>query len=207
MRLILLIITLSLPYSGFSQEDSKQSAPKIHKNSFYINPFSGFARTLNVSYERFLNQRFSASIGYLSGSIYPDGVEKKAENHFTQRGITIATRWYTRTYPSKTSEDFYFGPYFRYLNDELQDYDFKESGFVRDSVGDFVQRSESFSIWKIGGLIGSRQIYFKRLAIDAFAGIHYQVPSKNLLTSDELINRMAHKGVSFRVGIQAGFVF
>ncbi len=204
-KLVVALLYVSLSTTCIGQDSTSF---KTHKNTVYFNPLSVSLATANISYERFLNQRFSMRIGFLDGHIYPEGKSKRDVRslHFT--GGYLELRKYTRTYPGKTPEDFYFGPYLQAFYDEITDYQFtKDSGIIRDDSGTPLPQSFSVFIPKMGVMAGSRQIYFKRLAIDLNAGLHYQHPSEKVYTSTEIINLMARKGVSFRIGLHAGFCF
>lgn len=202
-RALLAILCASVFYVARGQE-----LPATFKNTVYINPLSPFVRTLNVSYERFLNQRFSMRIGGITGAIYPGGSSGSALRSFKYTGGTFEFRRYIRTYPGKTAEDFFFGPYLQAFKDQIKDFKYRKSeGYSRDVSGKPLKISIDPLVFKAGFMAGVRQIYFKRLAAEASAGIHYQHASEEVETSTEIINLMAADGISFRLGIHLGICF
>lgn len=211
---VILFLVTSNCYSGLCQStvsSSDKTNPakeqKILKNTLFLNVLSPLVRTLNLGYERALNQKFSAQIAFLKGSIYPQGISAADTNYFNQTGITGALKYYLRSYPGKTVEDFFLGPYLRYLDMEMQDFAFGDSGFEKDSLGRLKLNQSKGSSWKIGVQAGSRQIFFKRLAIEVFSGIHYQYSTGIRPVSSETINLISQQGIGFRMGITAGFCF
>jgi hypothetical protein len=206
MKKASLLFLIILPLLSMGQTPDEK--PRIFRNTLYVNFLSPFARTTNISYERFLNSRYSARLGYISGSILPEGTANRSTNFFKFNGGLLEFRRYGRVYPGKTTEDFYFGPYLQYFTDELSDFEYdKKEGFVRNSAGQLLLQNSTFNVVKAGGLVGTRQVFFRRLAIDLNAGIHYQVASKNIYSSNEIINLMGRQGLSFKFGFNAGFCF
>lgn len=206
MRIVFIVLLFISFTSTCAAGDSLQV--KSLRNTVYFNPLSAGAGTINISYERFLNRKFSLRIAAIKGQILPQGKSFESTRKFEFTGGTLELRSYTRIYPGRTTEDFYFGPYLQYFDDHILDLAFeKNAGFVLDEKGNTIPISSSFSVLKGGIMAGSRQVFFKRLSVDLQAGIHFQSPSKSTPVSSEIISLMTKQGVSFRIGLNLGYCF
>ncbi|MBC7923104.1 MAG: DUF3575 domain-containing protein [Ferruginibacter sp.] len=126
------------------------------QNLLKINPLSIFTLTGSVAYERVINDRMSAQLGFF----YTPPTVKLFDTRFNGFGFTPEFRYYPLESVA-APRGFYVAPYLRYQRFRLT-YD--------DPDNDQYDGSGVFSAFGGGVLVGGQWTFGDRISVDAFLG-------------------------------------
>lgn len=126
------------------------------QNLFKVNPLSIFTLTASVAYERVINDRMSAQLGFF----YTPPTIRLFNTRFDGFGLTPEFRYYLLESVA-APKGFYVAPYLRYQRFRLT-YD--------DPNDDRYDGTGTFSAFGGGVLVGGQWTFGDRISVDAFIG-------------------------------------
>ena len=177
-------LALAMIAASFAVNAQKTSE---RANAFKVNLFSPLVKTGSFFYERKLNEKSTAQLGFGFTSYTPDDVSLK--------GIFLTPEY--RFYLSgEAMNGFYVGPYVRYQNLKLED---KTPGSEGKAT------LNTFG----GGLVVGRQWLFSdRITLDIFAGPNYSAGDVKVKSGDDNFDVPGtFKGFGVRTGVTLGIAF
>ncbi|MBX2966413.1 MAG: DUF3575 domain-containing protein [Cyclobacteriaceae bacterium] len=163
------------------------AANAVHaQNVVKINILSPVVKTLNVSYERAINENSSFQLGFFY-SFWSNDVTK-----FNGFGITPEYRFYL----SQTSapEGVYVAPFLRYQSFGLEDSDDSSS-------------KADFSTFGGGVVIGKQWVFKEKITLDIFLGPAYYSGKLSGQSGNDNWDTGVFDGFGVRTGINFGFQF
>jgi hypothetical protein len=157
------------------------------QNAIKINLLSPLFRTLNLSYERALNEKSSFQLGvYFTGASVGDF-------KYSGTGITPEYRFYLSETPAP--EGFYVAPFLRYQNVKIEDKD----------------TSDKATLNAIGGgvVVGKQWIFKERVTLDIFLGPSFNSGKVKVESGDTDFDKLnpGFKGFGLRTGLTLGIAF
>lgn len=192
MKKFLFILLLSSQFMNAQDSTSKTDSTDFRKNEVRVNVVSLVASKINLTYERFLNPRFSLG---LSGS-YADS--KKLNDDFDEGYRNTVPKYeitpFVRYNLSKGLYSFYFAEVFVCANGG----DFKEKVRLIDGNGNgyYENQKSNYSDVALGGSLGYKIYFQKKIAVELLVGF-----GKNLIDTDK------SPDVISRVGLNVGYRF
>ncbi len=178
------------------------NSAKAQENVLKINIFSPIVRTASLFYERALNEKSSAQLGFFYTGY------KISDTKFSGFGITPEYRYYL------TGDDVlrgvYIGPFIRYQNFTLKNTYF-ESNY--DSNGNYLGETEKdgkATLSTIGGgvLIGHQWLFNDKISLDVFLGPSFNAGNLKVNSgSEDVFSTGAFDGFSVRFGLTFGYAF
>jgi len=183
MRLYVLLALLSFTFMN------AQDSTSVRKNEIRLDVLSLVASSkINISYERFLNDRFSTGVSANYGN------SKKTNDNFDNGYRNTIPKYeivpYLRYNLSKGISSFYFAEIFMSANGG----DFKETIRLVDdnNNGYYVNQKSNYFDLAAGGGLGYK-IYFKRkFAVEFLVGF-----GKNLINIDKSPDVISRVGLNF----------
>lgn len=166
-----------------------QDSTSIKKNEIRFDALSLITSTkFNVSYERFLNNRFSAglSTSYANSKKINDDFDEGYRNTIPKYEITPFLRYNL----SKGISSFYFAEVFMSANGG----DFKETIRLVDenNNGYYVNQKSTYSDLALGGGLGYKMYFKKRFAVEFLVGF-----GRNLINTDKSPDVISRVGLNF----------
>jgi hypothetical protein len=163
------------------------TANLVHaQNVVKINILSPIVKTLNMSYERAINENSSFQLGFFYTGWSNDLTK------FSGFGITPEYRFYLSETPAP--QGVYVAPFLRYQKFNVSD---KE---ISDSEADFSA---------IGGgvVIGKQWVFKEKITLDIFLGPAYTSGKVSGESGDSSFDTDVFDGFGLRTGINFGFKF
>lgn len=151
-----------------------------------INILSPIVKTINVSYERAINENGSFQLGFFYTGWSNDLTK------FSGFGITPEYRFYLSDSPAP--EGVYVAPFIRYQKFNISDKD------VSDSEADF-------SAFGGGVVIGKQWVFKDKITLDLFLGPAYYSGKVSGQSGNTTFDTDAFDGFGLRTGINFGFKF
>lgn len=193
MKKFLFILLLSSQFMNAQDSTSKQDSTSFRKNEIRVDVLSLVASSkINLTYERFLNQRFSLglSTSYADSKKINEDFDEGYRNTIPKYEITPFARYNL----SKGLYSFYFAEVFVCVNGG----DFKETVRLVDGNGNgyYVNQKSNYSDVAIGGSLGYKIYFQKKIAVELLVGF-----GKNLIDTDK------SPDVISRVGLNVGYRF
>lgn len=193
MKKFLFILLLSSQFMNAQDSTSKQDSTSFRKNEIRVDVLSLVASSkINLTYERFLNQRFSLglSTSYADSKKINEDFDEGYRNTIPKYEITPFARYNL----SKGLYSFYFAEVFVCANGG----DFKEKVRLIDDTGFayWVSQKSNYSDVAIGGSLGYKIYFQKKIAVELLVGF-----GKNLIDTDK------SPDVISRVGLNVGYRF
>jgi len=159
-------------------------------NAFKVNIFSPIAKTGSFFYERKINEKSSAQLGFGFTSYNKDDV--KISGIF----ITPEYRFYLSN-NKEAIEGFYVGPYLRYQNLKIEDKSSDPSDPDKATLSTFG-----------GGLvIGHQWIFSNIVSLDIFAGPNYNSGKVKITSGSDVDVPGTFEGFGARFGVTLGLAF
>ncbi|UYN88341.1 MAG: DUF3575 domain-containing protein [Cyclobacteriaceae bacterium] len=156
------------------------------QNVVKINILSPIVKTINVSYERAINENGSFQLGFFYTGWSNDLTK------FSGFGITPEYRFYLSDSPAP--EGVYVAPFIRYQKFNISDKD------VSDSEADF-------SAFGGGVVIGKQWVFKDKITLDLFLGPAYYSGKVSGQSGNTTFDTDAFDGFGLRTGINFGFKF
>jgi hypothetical protein len=184
MKKILAIVIL---LAGAFTVNAQSGSSKM--NNFKINLFSPIVKTGSFFYERKLNEKSSAQLGF--------GFTAYNRNDVKINGIFITPEY--RFYLSnekEAMEGFYVGPYLRYQNLKIED--------ITDP--NYPDKA-TLSTFGGGVVIGHQWIFSNVISLDIFGGPNYNSGTVKVTSGNDPNVPGTFKGFGARFGITLGIVF
>jgi hypothetical protein len=168
------------------------------KNVIKINPLSLGLLTINMQYERALNEKMSLQLGsYYTGFSFTIDGEKSGYKGF---GITPEFRYYASHLKKEAPRGFFVGPFFRYQNWNIKtEYD--------DGSGNTVTDSGTFQSYKGGVILGYQWLIGDVFALEFFGGPSVGGSTVSGDVEDGDVRGAGISGVGFRAGMALGVAF
>jgi hypothetical protein len=205
-----LILFLMLHLSGALSAQTIPDSIARRKNIIKINPLSLLVGDVSLFYERVLT-RYSSIVGGVGfGSETYEYPNNKANvpspGRFHYERLTAEYRCYFAPI-HQAPYGFYAGLYTRFSRLTLEDYQFDTQGeFIRDQQGLLVKAVSQRYVWIPGGMMGL-QVAGKRLALDLFLGLQYQLPTSGPPLRSVVPELMSKETLVPRLGLTAGYRF
>lgn len=156
------------------------------QNVLKINILSPIVKTINLSYERALNENSSFQLGFFYTGWSNDLTK------FSGFGITPEYRFYLSDTPAPAGV--YVAPFVRYQKFNISDKD------VSNSEADF-------SAFGGGVVIGKQWVFKEKITLDLFLGPAYYSGKVSGQSGDSNFDTDAFDGFGLRTGINFGFKF
>ncbi|MGF1637698.1 MAG: DUF3575 domain-containing protein [Cyclobacteriaceae bacterium] len=178
----ILTCSLAVPQMTLAQE-----------NNVKINIFSPLLRTLNLQYERALNENSSFQLGFFyTGASIQD-------TRLSGFGITPEYRFYLSE--TDAPEGFYLAPYLRYSS-------LTGTAPTINNNGNEVDAKATVSSFGGGLVIGKQWIFKERIVLNIFAGPSYSSSSADYDSGNEdNFDFGSFSGFSARGGVCLGIAF
>ncbi|HLF52813.1 DUF3575 domain-containing protein [Flavobacterium sp.] len=166
-----------------------QDSTSIRKNEVRFDVLSLIASSkFNISYERFLNDRFSAglSTSYANSKKINDDFDEGYRNTMPKYEITPFVRYNL----SKGISSFYFAEVFMSANGG----DFKESVRLVDenNNGYYVNQKSDYFDLALGGGLGYKMYFKQKFAVEVLVGF-----GRNLINTDKSPDVLSRVGLNF----------
>ncbi|MET0758883.1 MAG: DUF3575 domain-containing protein [Flavobacterium sp.] len=166
-----------------------QDTTSIRKNEVRFDVLSLIASSkVNITYERFLNDRFSAglSTSYANSKKINDDFDEGYRNTMPKYEITPFVRYNL----SKGISSFYFAEVFMSANGG----DFKESVRLVDqnNNGYYVNQKSTYFDLALGGGLGYKMYFKEKFAIEFLVGF-----GRNLINTDKSPDVLSRVGLNF----------
>ncbi len=209
MKKYLLVVLILNTLNTLSAQSVSDSVV-LRKNMLKISPFSLIVGDVSVFYERVLTKRVSLVGGMGFGSdrfTYPNNkANVPSPGTFHYERVTLEYRHYfSRRHVAPVG--FYAGVYGRFARLTLDDYQFDSQGeFIRDQNGTLVKAVRQLYVWIPGGMIGL-QATPKRIVIDLFFGLQYQLPTSRPPLRSITPELMSREALGPRYGFTVGYRF
>ncbi len=155
------------------------------QNVVKINILSPIVKTINLSYERAINENGSFQLGFFYTGWSNDLTK------FSGFGITPEYRFYLSDSPAP--EGVYVAPFIRYQNFKLEDKEFDDKA--------------DFSAFGGGVVIGKQWVFKDKITLDIFLGPAYYSGKISGQSGDSSFDTDAFDGFGLRTGINFGFKF
>lgn len=183
MKKICAVLALVAIATGVNAQEKSKS------NAIKANLFSPLVKSGSFFYERKINQKSSAQLGFGFTSFTPDDLKIK--------GIFITPEY--RFYPSANREamnGFYVGPYLRYQNLKLE-----------ENFDNEVNKA-TLSTFGGGVLVGRQWIFGDIVTLDIFLGPSYNSGKVKIKSGDEITDIPGtFEGFGLRTGLTVGLAF
>ena len=194
--------------TAYAQSASDSVATK--KNGIKISPLSLLVGDVSLFYERVLTKRTSLVGGVGFGSEKFPYSNNKANvpspGRFHYERLTVEYRRYLSRHRSAPL-GVYAGVYGRFARLTIDDYQFDSQGeFIRDQHGTLVKAVRQLYVWMPGGMIGW-QATPKRMVIDLFFGLQYQIPTSATPLRSITPQLMSTQQLTPRYGFTVGYRF
>ncbi|GAB3550004.1 hypothetical protein [Spirosoma fluminis] len=205
-----LFVVLILFASNTLSAQSVLDSVGLRKNVLKISPLSLLVGDVSVFYERVLTKRASVVGGFGFGSERFDYQNNKANvpspGRFHYERVTLEYRnYFSRRHAAPVG--FYAGVYGRFARLTLDDYQFDNQGeFIRDQNGSLVKAVRQLYVWIPGGMVGW-QATPKRMVIDLFFGLQYQLPTSRTPLRSITPELMSREALGPRYGFTVGYRF
>ncbi len=209
MKKYLLILFFCLQcWFGSAQTNNYFYKERPKTQAIKINILSGFAGTLNLSYEYLFTQQWSIQNGISYTQLNLDNTRKKAGLLGFQYSLDF------RKYKSiKTTWNGRYKQYFI----RFAAYEYKDNKQDSSTQNKIINYKENLQGISIGYAWGYQKTYRNKYLIDAFIGIQLSVPTyyscspSAAILADYKIKtneaNIATNGIGFRGGIKFGYLF
>ncbi|QCR24533.1 DUF3575 domain-containing protein [Pontibacter sp. SGAir0037] len=204
IKLLLTLLLLAKSFLLFAQDEAV--APDPRANAFKLNLLPLWGGSINVMYERKLNQLHSAGITLTA---YPKRLTLAARDASSTYAVTGEFRFYAE---GDALHGFYMNPYIKY---RLRLHNEKEA-VPKDPDTRIVlirlpaREKEVWSSYGAGVTVGYQKIMDNGLALDVFGGAGYylihRLESNNSYT-DKQKKEYAPSFGELRLGASLGYVF
>lgn len=208
-RTMMVILLIGTTF-GTAYAQSAADSVVTRKNIVKINPLSLLVLNVSAFYERVLTKHTSlvggAGFGSESFSYAGNKANVPSPATFHYERLTLEYRRYlSRRHLAPVGV--YAGVYGRYARLTLDDYQFNSQGeFIRDQNGTLVKAIQQMYVWIPGAIIGL-QAAPKRVAIDLFFGLQYQIPTSPTPLRAVTPLLMSKEGLVPRLGLAVGYRF
>lgn len=183
MRKISLLLALfAVGFAANAQEGSSKS------NAFKVNLFSPIVKTGSFFYERKLNEKSSAQLGFGFTAYNRDNV--KVSGIF----LTPEYRFYLS---NEALNGFYVGPYVRYQNLKVED---KTSDPANPDKA-------TLSTFGGGIVVGREWLFSDIITLDIFAGPNYNSGKVKVTSGSDVDVPGTFEGFGARFGVTLGVAF
>lgn len=205
-----LLILLMATLLGRARAQPASDSVATRKNGVKISPLSLLVGDASVFYERVLTKRTSLVGGLGFGSQKFPYANNKANvpspGRFHYERLTAEYRHYfSRRHLAPLG--LYAGVYGRFARLTLDDYQLdSQDQFIRDQHGTLVKPIRKVFVWIPGAMIGW-QAAPKRLVIDLFFGLQYQLPTSATPLRWVTPLLMSKQGLAPRYGFTVGYRF
>lgn len=209
MKVSLIVLLMGNAF-GMVCAQSTPDSVATRKNLVKISPLSLLVGDVSLFYERVLTRHASLVGGIGFGSERFDYQNNKANvpspGTFHYERLTLEyRRYFDRRH--RAPAGFYTGVYGRFSRLTLDDYQFDSQGeFIRDTNGDLVKAVRQLYVWIPGGMIGW-QTAPKRIVVDLFFGLQYQIPTSHTPLRSITPLLMSQQSFAPRYGFTVGYRF
>ena len=208
MRLTLLGLLTAATF-GIAQAQSDSVA--VRRNVVKINPLSLVLGQVSIFYERAVSNRISLVGGVGFGSqlyTYPNNkANVPSSGRFRYERLTLEGRYYLSR-RHRAPIGFYAGIYGRFARLMVDDYQFDSQGeFIRDQNGILVREVRQMQVLMPGALAGWQAALGRRVALDLFFGLQYQIPTNSTPLHHTVPEAMSTKQLVSRAGLTFGYRF
>jgi hypothetical protein len=184
MKKLFAVMVMFAAAVSANAQDGKQ-------NAFKANLFSPIVKTGSFFYERALNEKSSAQLGFGFTAYNRDNV--KVSGIF----ITPEYRFYLS---NEALNGFYVGPYVRYQNLKVEDKTDDGSGSTETSKA-------TLSTFGGGVVVGRQWMFGDIVTLDIFAGPNYNSGKVKVTSGDDVDVPGTFEGFGVRFGVTLGIAF
>lgn len=158
------------------------------QNAIKINLLSPVARTINLAYERAINENGSFQLGFYYTGVKTGGVK------LSGFGITPEYRFYLSQTPAPNG--FYVAPFIRY------------NSFTAEDTSDNTVSKATITQFGGGAVVGRQWVFKERVTFDMFIGPKYQSTSAKVTSgTDTFTGGSLFGNFGIRGGITLGLAF
>lgn len=189
-KIVTLTLTAFFLFAGF------QSA-FAQKNIIKINPLSLGLLTLNMQYERAINNKMSGQLG-----VYYTGLKVNVDGDkvgYSGIGVTPEFRYYATNKKKDAPRGFFVGPFFRYQN-------WNVTTNVDNGSGDTSEEG-TFQSYRGGFILGHQWVFGDVFSLEFFGGPSIGTSNTSGNIDDEDIRGPGFTGIGLRGGMSLGVAF